>query len=145
MKAEISAIKAVLQAGLSGIKSRDIYVTEDIRLIRATGGYPAIGIKDGTTNFDTEVSDQVEVVQTVTLAVYVQLFKPEAGIMGDTIQKGVLELAADIIVLLRNNDLGGLADSSLPLSIGASELLTDGNLVIQMAPVVMQYTKYDDL
>lgn len=143
MKAEISAIKAVLQAGLSGIKSRDIYVTEDIRLIRATGGYPAIGIKDGTTNFDTEAGDQVEVVQTVTLAAYVQLFKPEAGIMGDTIQKGVLELAADIIVLLRNNDLGGLADSSLPLSIGASELLTDGNLVIQMAPVVMQYTKYD--
>lgn len=145
MKAEIDAIKAVLQAGLSFVKKRDIYVTEDVHLIRATGGYPAIGIKDGTTTFDIEAGDQEEVVQTVTLAAYVQLFKPEAGIMGDGIQKGVLDLAMDIVGLLRNNDLGGLAVSALPVSIGASELLTDGSLVIMMAPVVMQYTRYDEI
>lgn len=145
MKALLAAIKPALQEGLPAIKNRDIYITEDIRLIRSTGGYPAIGIKDGFTNFTTLASDQEELEMTVTLAAYVQLFKPEAGIMGDNSQKGVLEVAKDIKDLLKNNDLGGLVESALPVSIGASELLTDGNLVIMMAPVTMKYTRYDEI
>lgn len=147
MKEIMAAVKAALQTGLPYIKSRDVYITEDIRLIRAAGSYPAIGIKDGQTGFATDASDQEEAEMDVTLAAYVQLFKPEVGIMGDaaTGAKGVLDVAKDIRLLLRNNDLTGLVTSALPVSQGASELLTDGNLVIMMVPVVMQYTRYDEI
>lgn len=144
MKELLVAIKAALQGGLPAIKNRDTYITEDIRLIRSTGGYPAIGIKDGNTNITTLASDQEELEMTVTLAAYVQLFKPEAGIMGDNSQKGVLEVAKDIKVLLRHHYLGGLVESAQPVSIGASEFLTDGNLAIMMATVIMRYTRYDE-
>ncbi len=144
MKAKIAAIKLLLQAAnISGIIKRDIYVTEDIRLIRSAGGYPAIGIKDGRSNFGVEADDQDEVEQTITLAAYVQLLKPEAGIMGDGLKAGVLDVAAAIRALLRNNTLGGLADTARPISQGESELLTDGTLVITMVPVVMRYEKFD--
>ncbi|MDO9069324.1 MAG: hypothetical protein Q7W05_12805 [Deltaproteobacteria bacterium] len=144
MKDLLAAIKAALQEGLPAIKNRDIYITEDIRLIRSTGGYPAIGIKDGNTNITTLASDQEELEMTVTLAAYVQLFKPEAGIMGDNSQKGVLEVAKDIKALLKNNNLGGLVESALPVSIGASELLSTETLAITMVTVTMRYTRYDE-
>lgn len=144
MEELLAAIKPALQDGMASIKSRDVFITEDIRLIRSTGGYPAIGIKDGATLITTLASDQEELEQTVTLACYVQLFKPEAGIMGDINQKGVLRLAKDIKGLLKNNPLGGLVESALPVSIGPSELLTTENLAITMVTVTMRYTRYDE-
>lgn len=147
MKTALSRIKSALQLGLPYIKARDIYVTEDIRLIRAAGGYPAIGIKDGPVGYLIDPGDQDEVTMEVTAAAYVQLLKPEAGIMGDEAvgAKGVLAVAEDIIATLRNNDLNGWVASALPESRGASELLSDGQLVITMVPVVMRYTRYDTL
>lgn len=145
MKTEILAAKTALQAALGYIKNRDIYVTEDIRLIRNSGGYPAIGIKDGATSFSTLSSDQDEDTFSITYAVYVQLIKPEAGVMGDGNKKGVLDVAKDVINTLRNNNLGGLVDTALPSSQGGSEILADGNLAILMVPVTMQYTRYDNL
>ncbi|MBU0945510.1 MAG: hypothetical protein KJ804_09090 [Proteobacteria bacterium] len=145
MKELILASKTDLQAALSYIKDRDIYVTEDIRLIRNSGGYPAIGIKDGATGFATLSSDQDEESLSITFAVYVQLFKPEAGVMGDGNKKGVLDVATDVIATLRNNDLGGLVESALPSSQGGSEILGNDNLAILMVPVTMQYTRFDTL
>lgn len=145
MKELILASKAALQAALSYIKNRDIYVTEDIRLIRNSGGYPAIGIKDGAIDFSTLSSDQDEDSLFITFAVYVQLFKPEAGLMGDGSKKGVLDVAKDVITTLRNNDLGGLVDTALPSSQAGSEILSDGNLAILMVPVTMHYTQFDTL
>lgn len=145
MKAEILASKTALQTALTYIKSRDIYVTEDIRLIRSQGSYPAIGIKDGATGFSTLSGDQDDANFSITFAIYVQLFKPEAGVMGDGFKKGVLDIASDLIATLRNNDLGELVESALPSSQGASEIINDDNLALLMVPVTMQYTRFDTL
>ncbi|MBL4901106.1 MAG: hypothetical protein JKY62_00450 [Desulfocapsa sp.] len=143
MKAEITASKTALQTDLDYIKSRDIYVTEDLRLIRNTGGYPAIGIKDGVTGFANYAADQDDENFSITFAAYVQLLKPEAGVMGSGSKKGVLDVASDIIASLKNNALGGLVETAFPTTQGGSEILSDGNLAILMVPVTMQYTRFD--
>ena len=145
MKSEILASKTALQEtpDLSYIKDRDIYVTEDLRLIRNSGGYPAIGIKDGGISFPTAAGSQDDENFSITFAVYVQLFKQEAGVMGDTHNKGVLEVAEDLIATLKDNDLGELVDTALPSSQGGSEILSDGHLAILMVPVTMQYSRFD--
>lgn len=145
MKPLLATVKAALQTGLPYIKARDIYITEDIRLIRATGSYPAIGIKDGGMDFTYDASDQEEVGMAITLVAYVQLFRPEAGIMGDASAKGVLDVAEDIRFLLRNNDLVGLVSSAQVISQGESELLADVNQAITMVPVTMRYTRFDGI
>jgi hypothetical protein len=77
----------------------------------------------------------------VTLAVYVQLLKPEAGVMGEAGRKGVLELTEDIIALLRDETFDGMMSQAYPVSAGPSELLADDNLVLLMSPLTMQYTR----
>jgi hypothetical protein len=145
MKAELLASKTALQTALAYVKNRDIYITEDIRLIRSTGEYPAIGIKDGSTSFATLAGDQDDENFSITFAVYVQLFKPEAGVMGSGVKKGVLDIAKDVIDTLRNNDLGDLVESALPSAQGESQIINDDNLAILMVPVTMQYTRFDTL
>ena len=145
MKDLIRASKIALQNELGYVRSRDIYVTEDIRLIRNAGDYPAIGIKDGRTDFATLASDQGEEAMHITFVAYVQLYKPESGIMGEvsTDQKGVLDVAQDIIATLRNNDLNYLVASALPVTQAESEILSDGHRAIIMVPVTMKYTRFD--
>lgn len=143
MKAEIQTSKTALQTALVYIKHRNIYVTEDIRLIRSQGTYPAIGIKDGATGFATLSSDQDDENFSITFVAYVQLFKPEAGVMGSGVKKGVLDIATDIIDTLRNNDLGGLVESAMPSAQGESQIINDDNLAILMVPITMQYTRFD--
>ncbi len=143
MKDLILASKRALQSKIGYIKRRDIYVTEDIRLVRNMGEYPAIGIKDGSTGFATLAGDQDEETLSIIFIAYVQLYKPEEGVMGSRTEKGVLDVADDIVKTLRNNELGDLVDSALPSSQAGSEILSDGNRAILMVPVVMQYTRFD--
>lgn len=145
MKELISASQTALRSALAYIKDRDIYVTEDIRLIRNSGSYPAIGIKDGSTGFATYAGDQDDETLSITFVAYVKLSLPEEGVMGNTNRKGVLEIAADIVNTLRNNRFGGLVESALPASQAGSEILNVGNLAILMVPVTMQYTRFDTL
>lgn len=147
MKTLIEKSLAALQAHstLEYVKDRDIYVTEDIRLIRNQGIYPAIGIKDGGINFQALSGDQDNDTLTLTLAAYVLLAKTGAGIMGDpsTSSKGVLDVAADIIAVLKDNDLGALVETALPVSQGASEILIDDRRFVMMCPVTMKYEQFD--
>lgn len=147
MKEAIAASKKALReaAVLSYIKDRDIYVTENIRMIRNTGEYPAIGIKDGGIGFATYSSDQDDEEFTITFVAYVQLFKPEEGVMGSVNNKGALDIAKDIISILHSNDLGGLVETALPLTQGASEMIGDDEQVILMVPVTIKYTRFDTL
>ncbi|MHB1350114.1 MAG: hypothetical protein ACYCYR_09600 [Desulfobulbaceae bacterium] len=145
MLATIQAIKAALQASatLAYVKDKDVYITEDIRMIRASGEYPAFGIKDGGTVYDFQSGDQEEDSLELTIACYVQLLRPEQAIIGTPDGKpGVLKMAEDLVALLKDNTLGGTVTQLLPLRAGASEILPEQNRAIQMLPVPFRITKW---
>lgn len=142
MKALLIAAKNKLQIDIDYIKNRDVYVTENIRIIRESGGYPAIGLKDGSTGFVVESGDQIEKSLTIQAVCYVKLYKPEAALMGDysTDEKGLLDIADNVIAAL-DTTFDGAFDTVTPVSIGESELLIDEGQAIQMLPITLRYTK----
>ncbi len=144
MKSLLKAIQTQLKTSIGYVRNGDIYVTEDIRLVRDSGGYPAIGLKDNGTGFGFLSGDDQEDSLGVVIAVYVKLLKQSAGIMGDasSSNKGLLEIAADVVADLKDNKLGNIVDMALPKNIGASELLVTENLWVQMIPIQIQYTRY---
>ncbi len=145
MKAELLAIKTALQDGLPYVAAADIFVAEDLNQLRPVGGYPAIGLKDGNSAYTIEAGDQQDVEADITLAVYVKPAANEAGIIGATGFKGVHEIAADIMALLRHNLLGGLVETAVPVAVSGSEQVSDGNKIIIMVTITMHYSKFDQL
>lgn len=145
MLATILAIKAAIQASaaLAYVKGKDVYITEDIRLIRASGEYPAVAIKDGGTGYDFQSGDQEEDTLEITMACYVQLLRQEQAIIGTPDGKpGVLQMEADLVSLLKDNILDGAVTQILPVRSGASEVLVEQSLFIQMLPVTFRVTKW---
>jgi hypothetical protein len=143
MKDLIIATRASIRAGITYVKDRDVFVTEDLRLIRNSGGYPAIGIKDGGIVFGFEGGDQGDEALQLSFSLQVKLAKSEASIMGDdsTSSTGVLDMAKNLIALLTDNLPAGI-DLALPLSVGESEILSTDNLDVVMLPVVMKFERY---
>ncbi|MBM9605967.1 hypothetical protein [Desulfopila inferna] len=143
MKQLIESTRATIRTGIGYIKDRDVFVTEDLRLIRNSGSYPAIGIKDGGINFAFESGDQGDESLQLSFSLQVKLAKSEASIMGDdsTGSIGVLDMAKDVIALLVDTLPAGI-DLALPVSVGESEILSTDNLDIVMLPVVMKFERY---
>lgn len=141
MKELLTDIKNRLRAELSYIRRSDIYVTEDIRLIRDEGKYPAVGIKDGGITFSNLSGEQEDDLLQVTCAAYVSLGKPEAMVMGTSNLKGVLDVASDIRTALVDHLFDGIYDWARPVSQGESELLIIEDKAVQMVPVVLEYAK----
>jgi len=141
MKTLLKNCKHLLRTEINDIRSTDIYITEDIRLIRKNGSYPAIGIKDGGIDFAAQATDQDDDSLQVTIVAYVSLQRQEAMIIGTSRYKGVLEIAEEIITALTDQHFNDQYDSALPLSQGQSEIITDGTTAILMVPVVMQFTR----
>jgi hypothetical protein len=124
------------------MRSADIYITEDIRLIRKSGSYPAIGIKDGGIQFASLAGDQDEDTLTVTIAVYVSMQKQEAMVIGAAGQKGVLDIAVDVLALLKDHTFSGTYDTAIPVTQGESEILIEDGKAIMLVPVIMQFTRF---
>ena len=143
MKSLIIATRTSLRAGIAYVKDRDVFVTEDLRLVRNMGTYPAIGIKDGGITFGAEAGTQDDESLQLSFSLQVKLEKQEAAIMGDTSTSsvGVLDMAADLIALPRDKPPAGF-DLALPVSIGESEILDTDKLQIVMLPVTMKFERY---
>lgn len=140
----ITAIQAAIQASstFSHVKDNDVYITEDIRLIRAGGSYPAIALKDNGTAYAIETASQQEDTMEVIACVYVQLFKQGQAIVGTPDGKpGVLQMAQDLVNFLNNNKLGGIVETAMPLRAGASEIVPQENRAIQLLPITIKYTR----
>lgn len=140
----IKATKAALQASatLGYTRDNDIFITENIRLVRAAGEYPAIGIKDDGTGFSFMASNQEEDTLGLVVVVYAKLLKPEQAVTGGVLgQPGVLEMAQDVVTVLKDNTLGGQVETALPVKAGASEILVSKKLSIQMLPIHFKYTR----
>lgn len=144
MKDLLSAIKTALRAATTYVRDRDIYITEDVRLIRSAGGYPAIGIKDNGSTYTVETSDQEKETMGVVIACYTQLDKPEAAIMGDpaTGAKGLLDLAADILLALDTTFSGQVDMSDTSGGASPSELIIDERHAIQMLTLNIEYIRW---
>lgn len=141
MKRLLTAIKTTLQGTIPEVKPRDVFITEDIHLIRNAGSYPAIALKDGGQSFRPLLGDQEDEELMVTIAVFVQLLKPESGIMGEAGRPGVLDLTDKIVASLRDESFAGMMSQAFPLSAGPSELLATENLALIMVPVTMRYER----
>lgn len=145
MKALLTGIKSQLQTDLAYVRSSDIFVTEDERLIPDSVKFPAVGLKDGAIDYEVRTQGAAESSELyVKLIAYVQLEKPEASIMGDTStgKKGVLEIIADMKASLRGNLLSGQADEVWLESETESELLADEEIAIQMKILTVRYVRY---
>jgi hypothetical protein len=142
----LTRIKAALQdsATLSYVRDSDIYVTENELLLPAAVRFPAIALKDGAIAYQVATQDQENDSLAVKVIAYAQLQKPEAAIMGDasTGAKGVLQIAADIITVLKDNRLAGTVDSAWPEGETESETITADEQAIQMKITTMRYMRY---
>ncbi len=143
MKALLNAAKSKLRTDIAYVKDRDVYVTEDLRMVRASGDYPAIGLKDGGTSFMVESGDQVGETLSVQIGCYVKLYKAEAAVMGDDSagENGLLEIAADIKTVM-DGTFNGTVDLAEPVGISASEILFDERKGLQFLYVTMRYTRW---
>ncbi|MFA5719055.1 MAG: hypothetical protein WC952_15205 [Desulfobulbaceae bacterium] len=143
MEALLDAIKTKLQGSLEYVRDVDVYITEDLGMIRASGGYPAVGIKDGGTDYTVEAGDQRGEELTVQIGCYVKLHKPEASIMGDESanEPGLLKMAKDIIAAL-DDTFSGLVDLAEPVSVGESAVMFDERRTLQTLTVTMRFYRW---
>ena len=142
MKQLLTDCRQTIRTGLTYIRPTDVYITEDVRLIHRAGSYPAIGLKDGGINFGQEASDQGDQTYGATVAVYVQLTRQEAAIMGAVDQKGALEVAADVVSLLKAATFGRF-DAVRVISQSESEILVADGQAIVMLLVRFEFDIYE--
>jgi hypothetical protein len=109
MKATLQAVQTALRdaAALDYVRDSDIHITPDVDYVPSSVRMPCIGVKDGKTVFEECVGDVTHAKFVVRLAVFQEILREEASIVGDGLsRKGILEIAADIHGVLRNNRLG---------------------------------------
>jgi len=146
MKELLAAIKAKLQADLTYIRDRDIFITPHENYIPHHVRPPCVGIKDGDIDGSDGMSECEEARMVVTVIPYVQLAKDEAAIMGDPSagRKGILDIDADIKASLDNNllDIEGMQGASCKSS-KASELFGDEQETLQRKLIRCEYEKQE--
>lgn len=105
MKTLLTAIKARLQTDLTYIRDGDIFITPNLNIVPAGSRPPCIGLKDGPIRRVELAGSMMGYIMSVKIAIFVQLLKPEAAIIGDaaTSKKGVLEITDDVHESLDEN------------------------------------------
>ena len=145
MKELLTAIKSQLQADLGYVRAPDVFITEDENLIPAAIKFPAVGIKDGPAQRIEMIGGMMEYLMTVKIVALVQLTKPEAAIMGDSVtgRKGILDMEADIHESLDENLLSitGMTSAVAAANQSESEVFGDEVEVIQRKIIGYEYVK----
>lgn len=142
MKQLLNDSKALLRSAIPYVRASDVYVTEDIRMVRNSGSYPAIGLKDGGISYGTEASDQGDTTIRLTAVAYVHLTRQEAGIMGAAGSKGVLDVAKDIAAALGDETFSERFDTVRLTDQGGSEVLLLDDKAISMVPLSFEFVIY---
>ena len=105
MKTLLTSIQTLLKAQLMYVK--DVFITPDLYDFSDAPGYPMIGLLDnGDDLSDHEKGARNELLK-VTIGIYQSVAKPEASVIGDGIDKGVLDIKDDIMAELRDEIFGG--------------------------------------
>jgi len=145
VKALLTAIKTQLQADLGYVRASDVFITEHENLIPDAVKFPAVGIKDGPVVRIEMIGGMMEYRMTVKIVALVQLTKPEAAIMGDSVtgRKGILDMEADVHESLDENLLSitGMTAAVAAANQSESEMFGDEVEVIQRKIIAYEYTK----
>ena len=144
MQTLLAAIKTALQAGITQARDGDVFITPSLNFLPAGVKSPAIGIKDGAVTRKDQTCGVVEKTMQVQVAVFIQLQKPEAAVMGDasTSSLGVLAAIDAIEAVLTGNLLAisGMIDAR-PVAESASELfVNDAGAGWQTKNITYNYT-----
>ena len=130
MKDILSALKTAIPAGMSAIKGA--HVVTDPDYLPPAVRFPCVGLKDADDLFSEGMAQTESEKGTIQIYIYVQILKDEASIMGDGINKGVLELMKDLRTLLNWNNLGGIIHHAYIPDVFASEIaLSSENVFVQ--------------
>jgi hypothetical protein len=147
MQELLTKLKTALQGGLSYVRAQDVFVTPSLELIPNGVKSPAVALKDGAVSRSELAGGMIEIGLAVQIAVFAQVFKPEASVMGDasTGSKGVLELAGDVHGVLDENLLGiaGML-SAFSATESASETVGDETGMFQRKIITYVYTKQEE-
>lgn len=132
MKTLLSAIKAQLQTSITYVRDADVFVTENENIIPNGVSFPAIAIKDGPVLITELAGGLMDQTLRVRIIPMVQLYKPEAAVMGDAGRKGVLDMADDIMAALDENllTIDGMAAAYPDADQPESELFGDDTTAI---------------
>jgi len=145
MKDLLNAIKSQLQNDLTYVRDSDVFVTEDEVAIPEQVKFPAIGLKDGSVVWTITSRGPLK-TQTLSVRViaYVSILRPEASIMGDNQQKGVLDIIDDIKAALDENTLDGTVNNAEVVSEAESELVIDEKFVpvTQKKSITFRYERW---
>lgn len=142
MKTLITAIKTELQgAAISGLRAGDVYISPTVNYMPETIQALGIGIVPGPESRVEKLGGMFEVTRIVRIALFSSMLKPDASVIGDARNPGILDAAKSVDDVLHGNFLGLSAIESAfcrlisePVVFGAKEQY--GRFIVR---VVMDY------
>lgn len=143
MKSLLIAIQNTLKSGLDYVRSGDVFIAPHEDFLPESIKFPAVGLKDGAVTRREEPGGMIEESLSVTVTVWAQLRRAaETSIVGDSANKGVLEVAADVTALLDENLLGldGVIEAFSP-SESASAFFMEESGGLQNKKITCHYTR----
>jgi len=142
MKSLIMAIKTALQgAAIAGLRSGDVYISPTVNYMPETIQALGIAIVPGPESRVEKLGGLFEVTRSVRIALFSSMLKPDASVIGDARNPGILDAAESVDDVLHDNFLGLFAIESAfcrsisePVVFGAKEQY--GRFIVR---VVMDY------
>lgn len=143
MNTLLDALKIELPYKISYLAGIAIVIDEDA--LPSDADFPFIGLKDGSIERAEGVNETLTERLSVMIICYVQILKPEASIMGDGNNKGVLEMMSDVHTVLNENFLGfeGI-DRAFCSMESASQTMLTMNMMIQKKKCIYTYDRTRD-
>jgi hypothetical protein len=107
MRELLADIRSLLREGLPYIRSGDIFISIDTEFFPNDVKFPCIGIKDGTIEREAAISGMLRRVMFVDISLFVNLPKKvDAALVGDSTNKGILDMEEDVHALLDDHGFG---------------------------------------
>jgi hypothetical protein len=118
MKTLLTSIQALLKTELDYV--RGVAIVPDFFIFPEEAGFPLIGILDnGDEVSGREKGARIERLR-VSIGFYQAIAKPEASVIGDARNKGILEIRDDAMNALRDESFGNAY--LVPFYIGGSKV-----------------------
>ena len=131
------------------ISHDNIFLALDLDLLPMNIGFPCVGIKDGSIEYDNDelTTENRTAIMEVDLAIYVEIAKDDTPITGDMIYlpDGILALSSHLKASLTDNmlDIDGM-ESALPVRETETELTGSDFLALRKI-LTFQYTKLEEV
>ena len=143
MKNLLSALKTELSNNIDYLA--DIAIVSDEDMLPSGTRFPFIGLKDGSIERVEGHSATLNERLSVSIVCYVQILKPEASIMGDGNNKGILDMMSDVHGVLNENflDFADIDRAFCSTELASETMLTE-SMFIQKKKCVYLYDRSRD-